>query len=258
MRRPAPAPVVTLALMLLSVAPAAAVNGGLLDDTAHPAVGLLIGSTDQSGCHGQVVGCSGVLIAPDVFLTSARCVEQFNEALATPGFITHVWVTFEPNDPFDCSQVTEVTSLTSNPAFNTGKTRGGDVGVARLAAPVAITPATLPPAADLFTLPRNQPYMVVAYGTEAGGNTLTLARRFAVARSLGFTSEVLALTFKLGGANSSCIGGVNEGGAVFVGSTDSIVALVTDDKGGCGANSTYQRLDVPSVRNFLDDFVTLP
>jgi hypothetical protein len=245
-------------LLVLGVVPVSAVNNGLLDDTSHPAVGLLVGSQDLSGCNGQAVGCSGVLIAPDVFLTTASCTEAFNEALATPGFITHVWVTFEPNDPFDCSKFVPVASLTGNPDYDPSRQGVGNVGVALLSSSASVTPAELPPANDLFSLARSQPYTVVAYGTESGGNVLTTQRRFASARSLGFTSEILALTFKVGGPIPSCIGGLNEGGGAFVDSTNKVEALVTVDKGGCNASSTYQRLDVPSVRTFLSDFVSLP
>jgi hypothetical protein len=258
MRRSALILVCSAALLVLGIVPASAVNNGLLDDSGHPAVGFLVGSQDLSGCNGQAVGCSGVLIAPDVFLTSAGCADAFNEALATPGFITHVWVTFEPNDPFDCSKFVGVASLTSNPAYDPARQGSGNVGVALLSSPAAVTPADLPPANDLFSLARSQPYTVVAYGTEGDGSVLTTQRRFASARSLGFTSEILALTLKVGGPISSCIGGLNEGGGAFVGSSNQVEALITGDKGGCSPSTTYQRLDVPSVRSFLSDYVSLP
>ena len=109
-----------------------------------------------------------------------------------------------------------MTSLTSNPAFDPSHSGSGDVGVARLASPVAIAPVTLPPAGDLFSLARSQAYTVVAYGTESGGDVLTTKRRFAAARSLGFTSELLALTFKTGGPNAACS---SEGGLSVPGHT---------------------------------------
>lgn len=258
MRSFAPASLAITATLLFNAAPAVAVNDGLLDGNGHPSVGYLIGSRDSSGCNGQAMGCSGVLIAPDLLLTSATCAEAFNQALATPGFITHVWVTFEPNDPHDCSQFTEVTSLTSNPAFDPAHSGSGDVGVARLAEPVSIAPASLPSAEDLFTIPRSQSYTVVAYGFESDDAAQSVSRRFATARSLGFTSEVLALTFKVGGPIAACLDESNEGGAAFLGSTDRVEALATGTKGGCNANSTYQRLDVPSVRDFLAGYMKLP
>jgi hypothetical protein len=262
-------------IVLLATGPSLAVNDGLFDGSIHPAVGFLIGSQDASGCNGQAVGCSGVLIAPDVLITSAQCAADFNEALATPGFITHAWVTFDPDDPFDCSQFVElgspgddgipftgdpheVTPFIANPAFDPARGGSGNVGVARLAAPVSVPPAELPPAADLFSLDRAQLYNVVAYGFDTHENVLSTTRRFAAARSLGFTSELLALTFKLGGQTVACIDALNEGGAAFVGSTNKVEALVIDKKGGCSASSTYQRLDVDSVRAFLAPYVTLP
>src|SRR5262245_51590061 len=91
MRRPAPALAAVAATLILATFPAHAVNNGLLDDTTHPAVGFLVGSQDPGGCFGQAVGCSALLIAPDLVLTSAACANDFNDALATPGFISHVW-----------------------------------------------------------------------------------------------------------------------------------------------------------------------
>jgi len=263
------------AILLLATTPSFAVNDGLLDGSIHPAVGFLLGSQDPTGCSGQAVGCSAVLISPDVLITSAECALAFNEALVTPGFISHVWVTFEPNDPLDCRQFIEIgspgddaipftgdpneeTPLIPNPAFDPARGGSGNVAVGRLPAPVAIVPAVLPPAGDLFELSRLQPYTAVAYGIDTDENILSVKRRFASARSLGFTSELLALTFKVGGPIAACIGALNEGGAVFLESTNTIEALVTDTKGGCNANSTYQRLDVDSVREFLAPYVTLP
>ncbi len=263
------------AILVLATAPCLAVNDGLPDSSTHPAVGFLIGSQDPTGCLGQAVGCSAVLISPDVVITSAECAIDFNEALATPGFISHVWVTFEPNHPFDCSQFIEIGSpgddglpftgdpneevpFIANSAYDPAHGGSGNVAVGRLPAPVAIVPAELPSAGDLFTLSRLQPYTVVAYGFDTDQNILSLTRRFASGRSLGFTSEVLALTFKLGGQIDACIGFLNQGGAAFLESTNTVQALVTDTKGGCNANSTYQRLDVDSVRDFLAPYVTLP
>jgi len=261
--------------LLLATAPSLAVNDGLFDGALHPAVGFLVGSQDASGCSGQAIGCSAVLVAPDVLITSAECAIDFNEALATSGFIKHVWVTFEPDDPFDCSQFIEIGSpgddglpftgdpneeipLIANPAFDPAHGGSGNVAVGRLSAPTTVVPAELPPAADLFTLSRLQPYTVVAYGIDTDENVFSLKRRFAAARSLGFTSELLALTFKLSGQIRACIGALNPGGAAFLESTNRVEALVTDTKGGCNANSTYQRLDVDSVREFLAPYVTLP
>lgn len=263
------------AILLLATAPSLAVDDGLLDGATHPAVGFLIGSQDPRGCFGQAIGCSAVLIAPDVLITSAECAIAFNDALATPGFIYHVWVTFEPNDPFDCNHFIEIGSpgddglpftgdaneeipLIANPAFEPDHGGSGNVAVGRLSTTAAVVPAELPPADDLFSLSRLQPYTAVAYGIDTDENVFSLKRRFATARSLGFTSELLALTFKLSGQVRSCIGTLNQGGAAFVESTNVVEALVTDTKGGCNANSTYQRLDVDSVREFLASYVTLP
>src|SRR6058998_3877944 len=93
MRRPIVMTVSASAALLFLISPAAAVNFGLSDGNGHPAVGFILGTTGPAPCGylSQSVGCSGVLIAPDVFLTSGDCSSAFADGLST-GFIDDVWV----------------------------------------------------------------------------------------------------------------------------------------------------------------------
>jgi hypothetical protein len=52
------------------------------------------------------------------------------------------------------------------------------------------------------------------------------------------------------------VGFFENGGGAFVTGTNEILSVIPSQ--GCTTVSFNQRLDVPSVRNFLDDFVTLP
>lgn len=56
-------------LSLLAAQPAAAIQYGEPDNGAHPYVGGLIFEVEGV----QLVGCSGTMIAPTIFLTAAHC-----------------------------------------------------------------------------------------------------------------------------------------------------------------------------------------
>ncbi len=65
MLKPVPSLIAALAAALVTVSTAAAVTGGTIDGVAHPYVGALV--VDGS------VQCSGVLVAPTVFVTAGHC-----------------------------------------------------------------------------------------------------------------------------------------------------------------------------------------
>jgi hypothetical protein len=82
-----------------------------------------------------------------------------------------------------------------------------------------------------------------------------LNRRFAVS---GFKSLARAL-LRLSMVQTTGYGGASfgdSGGAIFLGTSNTIVAIV----GLRGTERIYEayRLDTPSARAFLSDFVTLP
>jgi hypothetical protein len=60
----------TMALaMWLATGMASAITYGQPDGNRYPYVGAVVGADEQ----GEGLGCSGTLIAPDVFLTAAHC-----------------------------------------------------------------------------------------------------------------------------------------------------------------------------------------
>src|SRR5688572_18248991 len=61
-----------IALLALSVAPAAAVTDGELDGNRHPYVGLMV-AQDAKGR--PLWRCSGTLLSPTLFLTAGHCTE---------------------------------------------------------------------------------------------------------------------------------------------------------------------------------------
>lgn len=246
---------------ILIATPALAVNGGALDGGAHPAVGNIYGSTGATACDGQVLGCSGVLISPTVFLTSGGCAYAFAHPEDYGYVLTGIWISFDPSAPFGCTSPTQVSSSIPNPAWNETTSPYSNVGVMILAAASSVTPADLPPADLLATLSSSQPYTVVSFGDADGGagtSAATLARRSASADFKSLNAEELMLTLNRNGKIRTCIGAVNEAGAAYLDISNEIASLVIlPDHGNC-FSTDYQRLDVPSVRTFLSGYVTLP
>jgi len=251
--------------LLLAVTPGLAVNGGQLDGNAHPAVGFIYGTLGTDPCPIQVIGCTGILIDSTVFLTSGGCADVFLHPEEYGYNLAAVWVSFDGAYPLDgCAGASLVSQIVVNPAWDeTSQHPIGDVGVMILASPAPVAPAALPAAGEIASLPSSQPYTVVSFGDADGGTDTSLAtttRRFAPATFKSLTAEILKLTLKkdANGPIMPCIGQLNEAGGAYLGVTNEVVGLIIGPDGGTCAVNGYQRLDVPTVRNFLANYVTLP
>src|SRR4051794_24158779 len=80
-------PILALALVCAATAaPASAITFGEPDGGLHPNVGVVV--IDRSaGSPGPDITCSGTLIAPQVFLTVAHCVDVLN-SVDQPVFVS--------------------------------------------------------------------------------------------------------------------------------------------------------------------------
>lgn len=246
--------------VLLAAGPAMAVTGGNPDGGGHPFVGWIYGETAQGA---QTTGCSGVLVAPTVVVTSGACADL----LAVASNIDRVWISFQTDnvaivgvgfDPPTTPPSVEVIQLVANPVFFSSGGASGNVGVAILDTAQSGPFADLPAAGRLDALTGSEVFTAVAYGQDRGETIQTLARRYSGAdfRGLGADSLFLRLSDH-GGGPPACIGSQNEGGGGFIGASEA-AALVLEPSNGCARNATLQRLDVQNVRDFLDDYVTLP
>lgn len=242
--------VVVVVAVVLAI-PAGAITGGQNDGNGHPNVGLL-GYEARGVEHGF---CSGTLIAPTVFLTAGHCTA----ALLAAGIQT-VWVSFDPS--FDPALSVRLPVASLHAAFTPDYSiKGFDIGVAILAQPVAIEPATLAPLGVLDALQaagtlRDAAITSVGYGRcgrETGGGPPTWCaggdRRYVQSPIMALNANWLRLQDNDGG---TCFG--DSGGPHFL--DGEIVAITTGGDATCAAYGVSFRIDTPAARSFLAPFAS--
>lgn len=253
---------IVLALVVviaLTATPAFAIIGGQPDGNAHPYVGGI-----DVRPTGRRIPCTGTLISPTVFLTAGHCTRFFDAA-----GLTQAQVTF---DPVFSDQATFYTGIVyTNPAFNRSQNDPGDFGVIVFAQPIkGITPALLPTAGLLDQLGpqglHDVVFPTVGYGITRllggsnGGGRPDIDRDSAGTRMVttqtffSLTNSWLRLSMLDGG--KSCTG--DSGAPQFLGNTDLVVAIGISGDRACEAMNAALRLDTPSARAFLGQFVELP
>jgi secreted trypsin-like serine protease len=246
-----------------------AITYGQPDGYGHPEVGAMVVDLGS----GPRAICSGTLIEPDVFLTAAHCVAAL-EVRGIP--LDDVFVTFDPVFQAGTSELVPGVAV-RDPAYGQGG--GGadshDIAVILLERSVtswdgrAVTPAELPEAGLLDGLDlTGQRFTAVGYGVQersTGGGPPTFGpsgtRMFSVStfRALNETWLRLSQNPATGDAGT-CFG--DSGGPNFLGAganeTNIIAAITITGDAVCRATNTTYRLDTPSARSFLSQFVTLP
>lgn len=246
-------------LATLTAAPAGAIVDGEYDGNHHPMVGALVGEFD--GVKDWF--CSGTLISSTVFLTAGHCTQVF----ADEG-LEDAWVTFDPLFDPKRSKMYHGTWIT-HPDYNPN-TLEPDVGIIVLDKPVKrVTPALLPELGLLDEMKADgtiddASYTNVGYGGTAtftgGPPTVTYdgVRRFSYSPYGGLTQNNLHLLANSNDPNAggTCFG--DSGGPHFSGDSLLLVSVTSWGDAICRSNDMTQRVDVASVRDFLDHYVTLP
>jgi len=253
-----------LAASLVAVGPAQAITNGQPDEGRHPNVGLMVVNFGS----GPEPWCTGTLIAPTRFLTAAHCIailEQFGGET--------IGVTFDPRT-FDPSRpVIPAVDTAVDPAFGHDQGDFHDLAVITLESPAPAAPAVLPTAGLLDQLAahgglRGQQFTNVGYGStgiaHGGGRPvpiLDFMRRFATPPFMALRNTVLLLLLNTNatGQGGNCF--FDSGSPVFLntGGRDVLVAVVSlKADQACVANGFNYRLDTPSARAFLSNFVPLP
>ena len=250
MRRTTVAAIVLGVLTVLGWAPPAdAITNGIEDGNGHPNVGGLVAA--QAYSDGTWIYCTGTLIAPKVFLTAAHCGEG-----------DRVRVTFSSAYP-DGDKVYAGT-WHADPLYNGAQNDPHDIAVVVLDTAPRITPARLPAAGSLSSLPADQQFTSVGYGAHAvtnspGGHQYLYddVRMVATGTLNSINPAWLRISMNPStGDGGTCYG--DSGGPNFLGSTDIVAATTITGDAICRATNVDYRLDTASARDFLRDYVTLP
>ena len=241
----------TLLTTFLTALPASAITDGTADGNRHPNVGGLVSKTQYS--DGTWLYCSGTLISSTVFLTAAHCGDDGE----------HVGVTFDSA----YHQGDEVYSgrFRADPRYNQSQSDPHDIAVVVFSKPVTgITPARLPQAGSLSSLPKKQMFTSVGYGAYAvsrgpGGHEFLYndVRMRATGTLNAINPSWLRISMNPArGDGGTCYG--DSGGPNFLGRTDVVAATTITGDAVCRATNVDYRLDTTSARTFLRRFVTLP
>ena len=256
MRRVVPAAVATLAALVAYVSPAAAITGGSPDGSRHPEVGALL--AQQAFSDGTWEECSGTLISSRVFLTAAHCDEGVSRVAVTVDSTynsstgTTYWGTWH-----------------ADPGYNESQSDPQDMAVVVLDKAVkGITPARLPKAGALDGLDGHATFTSVGYGAQAvtngpGGKAYSYAdvRYVATGTLNSLTPTWLRISQNAATDNGgTCYG--DSGGPNFLGSgsseTNVIAGTTITGDTACRSTNVDYRLDTPSARAFLGQYVALP
>ena len=252
-------------VVFLTAGAALSITFGELDGNRHPAVGAMIRLRPSDNTFRLT--CSGSLISPTVFLTASHCT-AFVESTGQ----TDIWVTFDST--FDSKSKLLHGTMHTNPLFNQSQSDSQDIAVIVLDKPVnGITPVDLPPAGLLDQMKANGTlngtlFTSVGYGAQEpqqapGGiqNAFDGQRRFVVGEFNALNSTFQRISQNVhDGSGGTCSG--DSGGPQFLGAgadeTNTVVSITITGDLFCNATNVDYRLDTPSARAFLDDFVTLP
>ena len=263
--------VVLLFVGLAAVTPTAvAITGGERDEV-HTNVGVIRFTTETGRFR-----CTGTLISPTVVLTAGHCTGDTGDSPAT-----NVYVSFNTDLPLDplangitpeerAARAANYITGTAHPDPSwDGKlsiSKQHDQGVVVLDAPATskwpgITPAPLLPVGTLDANQgalKNETFTLVGYGVEIGtkkAQVVVTERRSTTSFLKNVQDEVVVFQIndrdsKAGGG--SCFG--DSGGPAFLGQyvigDASYVNSLT-----CNATGSYQRVDTPYARAFLDQFI---
>lgn len=233
----------------------------------YPSVGALLFDYNRDGViTGDDEWCTGSLIAPTVFLTAAHCVVS---SFTPPG--SRFYVSFSPDLYARSFKYITATDYTFDPAYGHDQGDLHDLAVVFLPAnsTKGLTPYRLPPAGYLDQLAAqgglvDQIFINVGYGTASTRTGVPFfpydgLRKTSESEFLGLQPAWLGLLMN---SNATDLGGDcygDSGGPKFLkGNPNVIVATVTTGDYPCRATSWDYRLDTPTARAFLGEFVSLP
>lgn len=260
--------VVTVALVLAAVAPAAAITDGELDGVRHPYVGLMV-AQDANG--NPLWRCSGTLLSPALFLTAGHCTEA-------PAAHVEIWFDADvqsgiPANGYPYSGQTGGTPYT-HPLYNPNAFYLYDLGVVVLDAerPMKMDQyGALPKLNQLDALKKQRgqqdvTFTAVGYGLQKSfpdaaswKNVAQRVRMLARPRllqinvpgSVGDFSILLSNNANTGG---TCFG--DSGGPNFIGDSNVVGGVTSYGKNGtCAGTGGVYRVDRADDLSWLATFL---
>lgn len=246
-------------------APLRIVNG-TPTGSAYGSVGALLYDFDGNGrLDGWDQACTGTLVSPTVFLTAAHCVVGGYPANA------QFYVTFD-SELFPAPKtVIAARSFHYDPAY--GRDQGDPHDIAVVILPErstrGVTPLRLPAAGALDALAAKnglggRSFVNVGYGVSASRTGVPSfgydgRRRVSTAEFSSLQDAWLDLLMNTAatGEGGDCYG--DSGGPKFLqGQEDVVLGIVSTGDYPCRATSRSYRVDTPSARAFLGQFMALP
>lgn len=199
----------------------------------------------RTRCAGEppVLLCSGALIAPDVVLTAAHCLDVFGPEGPHEVYLGEVLLPH--SEPAPRGRFARVARAVVHPDYDS-RTHAHDAALLRLAAPVDVAPFPLPDAAGA-TLTAGASVRVVGYGDTKDVNAPSGRRR----QGTLMVTQVEPAAFRARPSPSmSCVG--DSGGPVLLrdGAREVLVGLTASGDVACRAEAFNVRVDA-----LLDGFI---
>lgn len=236
---------------LLIVVTAQAITYGQADGNSHPNTGGLV--APKAYADGTWIYCSGTLISPTVFLTAAHCDEG----------TSRVRVTF--SSAYKAGDPVFTGTWHADPLYGHDNSDPHDIAVVVFDKPIkGIMPAQLPAAGSLGGLAGNQQFTSVGYGAyevtnQPGGHRYLYndVRGVATGTLNSISPSWLRISMNPATGNGgTCYG--DSGGPNFLGTTNIVAATTITGDAVCRSTNTVYRMDTPSARAFLRQYVVLP
>lgn len=256
--------IVTMALVLAMVAPAAAITDGELDGNGHPYVGLMV-AQDADG--NPLWRCSGTLLSSTLFLTAGHCTEA-------PAAHVEIWFDADvdagrPGNGYPLDGDVGGTPYT-HPQYNPNAFYLYDLGVVILDEPVEMSAYGALPTLDQLNGMKTQrgkqdvTFTAVGYGLQKSfpdaaswKDVAKRVRMVAHPRLIqinvpGFVGDFSILLSNNANTGGTCFG--DSGGPNFVGDSNVVGGVTSFGKNGnCAGTGGVYRVDKADDLNWLYD-----
>ena len=257
-----------LALVMLTVSPAAAITDGAPDGSGHPYVGLMV-AQDANG--NPLWRCSGTLMSPTLFLTAGHCTEA-------PAAHVEIWFAADvdagrPGNGYPFNGQVGGTPYT-HPQYNPNAFFLYDLGLVVLDEPMVMSQyGKLPKLDSLDKLARqrgqqDQTFTAVGYGLQKSFpdaaawkdqafRVRMVATPHLIQINTGFTGDGSLLLSNNANTGGTCFG--DSGGPNFVGSSNVVGGVTSFGiNGNCAGTGGVYRVDRADDLNWLATFGLVP